>query len=176
MTAINKLINEIKAPKSKWNSFGKYNYRSNEDIQTALKPLLLKYDLKLVSDSKLIEVAGLPAVSVSLALYDSENNQVATGAGQALVDVNKKGMDKPQATGGAMSYASKYAFGQMLLLDDTSDNDATNNGNDTQQKKEQPKKVYTMTLTELKEKVAKGEMTQDEGNALYKAGKVDKTK
>lgn len=158
---INELINEFKAPKNQYNSFGKYNFRNNEDIQTALKPLLLKYNMRLKSSSEPIELAGEIVVSVHLRIYDGDT-VVASGDGHSVVDLNKKGMDKGQATGAAFSYASKYAFGQMLLIDDTKDADSMDNSTPV------PKKGSIYTMAELKKLVATGKMTGPQANAYVK--------
>ena len=162
---INKLINEFKSPKNQYNSFGKYNFRNNEDIQTALKPLLLKYDLRLKSSSEPIEMAGDVIISVHLRLYDGDE-VVASGDGHSIVDRNKKGMDKGQATGAAFSYASKYAFGQMLLIDDTKDADSMDNNNSNGTPA--PKQGSTYTMAELKQMVASKRMTSAQANAYVK--------
>lgn len=158
---INELINEFKAPKNQYNSFGKYNFRNNEDIQTALKPLLLKYDMRLKSSSEPIELAGEIVISVHLRIYEGDK-VVASGDGHSVVDLNKKGMDKGQATGAAFSYASKYAFGQMLLIDDTKDADSMDNSTPA------PKKGSVYTMAELKKLVATGKMTGPQANAYVK--------
>lgn len=158
---INELINEFKAPKNQYNSFGKYNFRNNEDIQTALKPLLLKYDLRLKSSSEPVEMAEEVIISVHLRLYDGDE-VVASGDGHSIVDRNKKGMDKGQATGAAFSYASKYAFGQMLLIDDTRDSDSMDNTTPP------PKQGSTYTMAELKQLVATKKMTSSQANAYVK--------
>lgn len=158
---INELINEFKAPKNQYNSFGKYNFRNNEDIQTALKPLLLKYDMRLKSSSEPIELAGEIVISVHLRIYEGDT-VVASGDGHSVVDLNKKGMDKGQATGAAFSYASKYAFGQMLLIDDTKDADSMDNSTPA------PKKGSVYTMAELKKLVAIGKMTGPQANAYVK--------
>nr|DAK55833.1 MAG TPA: ERF superfamily protein [Caudoviricetes sp.] len=158
---INELINEFKAPKNQYNSFGKYKFRNNEDIQTALKPLLLKYDMRLESSSEPIELSNEIVISVHLRLYDGEI-VVASGDGHAVVDLNKKGMDKGQATGAAFSYASKYAFGQMLLIDDTKDADSMDNRTPA------PKNGSIYTMAELKQLVAGKHMTSAQANAYVK--------
>ena len=158
---INELINEFKAPKNQYNSFGKYNFRNNEDIQTALKPLLLKYNMRLKSSSEPIELAGEIVVSVHLRIYDGET-VVASGDGHSVVDLNKKGMDNGQATGAAFSYASKYAFGQMLLIDDTKDADSMDNRTPAH------KKGSTYTMEELKRLVATKKMTPAQANDYVK--------
>lgn len=158
---INELINEFKAPKNQYNSFGKYNFRNNEDIQTALKPLLLKYGMRLKSSSEPIELAGEIVLSVHLRLYEGDT-VVASGDGHAVVDVNKKGMDKGQATGAAFSYASKYAFGQMLLIDDTKDADSMDNRTPA------PKKGSIYTMAEIQNLVETNKMTRAQASAYVK--------
>lgn len=180
MSKINDLINELKAPKSQYNSFGKYHYRSNEDIQSALKPLLTKHDLTLSASSEVFQIGDSLVSGVHLALYDGDT-KVANGDGFAVMDLNKKGMDKGQATGASFSYASKYAFGQMLLIDDVKDADGSQPqpqqpvpARKPAPRKPAPKPV--ITKSELQEKVDSGEVTSAEANLMVKAGKVDLTK
>ena len=166
-----KLINEIKVPKSQYNSFGKYNFRNNEDIQTALKPLLLQYGLMEKAYTEMKEMNGELMLHVHIDIYDPDNlNDVTTGDGWAVIDINKKGMDKAQATGASQSYASKYAYGQALKLDDTKDADSTNKG---QNNVTQPKANYQYNLSDLKKKVANKEISSDEANTLCKQGRVN---
>lgn len=170
-----KLINEIKVPKSQYNSFGKYNFRNNEDIQTALKPLLLQYGLMEKAYTEMKEMNGELMLHVHIDIYDPDNlNDVATGDGWAVIDINKKGMDKAQATGASQSYASKYAYGQALKLDDTKDADSTNKGqNNVTQPKPRTKANYQYKLSDLKKMVANKEMSSDRANELCKQGKVN---
>lgn len=177
MSKINDLINELKAPKSQYNSFGKYHYRSNEDIQSALKPLLTKHDLTLSASSEVFQIGDSLVSGVHLALYDGET-QVATGDGFAVMDLNKKGMDKGQATGASFSYASKYAFGQMLLIDDVKDSDGQQPQQPPARKPatRKPAQKPVITKSELQVKVDNGEVTSAEANLMVKAGKVDLTK
>ena len=167
-----KLINEIKVPKSQYNSFGKYNFRNNEDIQTALKPLLLEFGLMEKAATEMLEMNGELMLHVHIDIFDPENpNDIASGDGWAVIDVNKKGMDKAQATGASQSYASKYAYGQALKLDDTKDADSINKG---QNNAPQTKIVrYDYKLSELKKMVANKEMSSDRANELCKQGKVN---
>lgn len=170
-----KLINEIKVPKSQYNSFGKYNFRNNEDIQTALKPLLLEFGLMEKATTEMLEMNGELMLHVHIDIFDPENpNDIASGDGWAVIDVNKKGMDKAQATGASQSYASKYAYGQALKLDDTKDADSTNKGqNNVTQPKPRQQVKYDYKLSELKQLVAKKEMSSDRANELCKLGKVN---
>lgn len=175
MSKINDLINELKAPKSQYNSFGKYHYRSNEDIQSALKPLLSKHDLTLSATSEVFQIGDSLVSGVHLALFD-KNDKVATGDGFAVMDLNKKGMDKGQATGASFSYASKYAFGQMLLIDDVKDADGGQPQQPAPPRKPASKPKPVITKSELQVKVDNGEVTSAEANLMVKAGKVDLTK
>ncbi|AAA74350.1 Erf-like ssDNA annealing protein [Lactococcus phage bIL67] len=170
-----KLINEIEVPKSQYNSYGKYNFRNNEDIQTALKPLLLKYGLMEVAGTEMLEMNNELMLHVHVEIFDPENpNDVTSGDGWAVIDVNKKGMDKAQATGASQSYASKYAYGQALKLDDIKDADSTNKGqNNAQRPKAVPKASYQYKLSDLKKMVANKEMSSDRANELCKQGKVN---
>lgn len=162
-----KLINEIKVPKSQYNSFGKYNFRNNEDIQTALKPLLLQYGLMENSGTEMLEMNNELMLHVHIDIFDPDDpKDITSGDGWAVIDINKKGMDKAQATGASQSYASKYAYGQALKLDDTKDADSTNNVT-------QPKANYQYNLSDLKKKVANKEISSDEANTLCKQGRVN---
>jgi|TARA_R110000744_G_scaffold244494_1_gene361357 hypothetical protein len=119
-----KVQNELKAPKSQFNSFGKYKYRNAEDIFEAAKPICYKYGLFLSISDAVIEVGGQLFVESSATITDGEKSiQVKAQAG---LDMNRKGMDKAQSSGASSSYARKYALGGMFLLDDTKDADATN--------------------------------------------------
>lgn len=170
-----KLINEIKVPKSQYNSFGKYNFRNNEDIQTALKPLLLQFGLMEKATTEMLEMNNELMLHVHIDIFDPDNpNDIASGDGWAVIDINKKGMDKAQATGASQSYASKYAYGQALKLDDTKDVDSTNKGpNNATQMKSRPKPNYQYNLSDLKKKVANKEISSDQANELCKQGKVN---
>lgn len=166
-----KLINEIKVPKSQYNSFGKYNFRNNEDIQTALKPLLLQFGLMEKATTEMLEMNNELMLHVHIDIFDPDNlNDITSGDGWAVIDINKKGMDKAQATGASQSYASKYAYGQALKLDDTKDADSTNKG---QNNAPRPKANYLYKLSDLKKKVANKEMSSDRANELCKQGKVN---
>ena len=170
-----KLINEIEVPKSQYNSFGKYNFRNNEDIQTALKPLLLQFGLMEKATTEMLEMNNELMLHVHIDIFDPDNpNDIASGDGWAVIDINKKGMDKAQATGASQSYASKYAYGQALKLDDTKDADSTNKGpNNATQMKSRPKPNYQYNLSDLKKKVANKEISSDQANEHCKQGKVN---
>jgi hypothetical protein len=122
---------EFKANKSKFNSFGKYNFRSAEDILEALKPFNEKYEVSFIITEELITndfVANTIPMLLSTATI-LDNNGVNEIKATALVgvDLEQKGMQMPQKFGSASSYGKKYALGNLLLIDDTQDADATNN-------------------------------------------------
>lgn len=140
MFELTQIQNEIKAPKNQKNNFGNYNYRSAEDIQQALKPLLKKYKC-MVTISDEITYIGNGAnkshngsiqegcrfyVKATATMRDATGNVVSVSA-SARETMNKKGMDSAQITGSASSYARKYALCGLLLLDDTKDSDSFNN-------------------------------------------------
>ena len=123
---------ELKAPKGQRNSFGKYNYRSAEDILEALKPLAVKHGLTFVLSDSIIGVGDRVYVQVTASVVNDEGQLVESTA-YAREEENKKGMDGSQVTGAASSYARKYALNGLLLIDDTKDADATNtHGNNSQ--------------------------------------------
>lgn len=119
-----KIQAELKAPKNQRNSFGNYNYRSCEDILEAVKPLLYAQGLLLAISDKVVNVDGEYFIEATASVTDGEKSFGVTA--QAGIDLNKKGMDKSQATGAASSYARKYALNGLFLIDDTKDADATN--------------------------------------------------
>ena len=116
---------ELKAPKSQFNSFGKYKYRNQEDILEAVKPLLAKYGLALKLSDTVIELGGVLFIEARATVWDNDGTSAEVTA-PAGVDVDKKGMDLSQTFGSASSYARKYALNGLFLIDDTKDADATN--------------------------------------------------
>lgn len=115
---------ELKAPKNQFNKFGKYNYRSKEDILEAVKPLLAAKGLLMTLVDEVKEVAGL-AFTETIVRVDDGKDFVETRA-QAGIE-KAGGMNLAQAFGSSSSYSGKYALGNMFLLDDTKDADATIN-------------------------------------------------
>lgn len=116
---------EFKANKSRFNSFGKYNFRSAEDILEGLKPFNEKYGVSFIITEKLI--CENPPVFLSTAtIYDNNGINEMCATAVVGVDLNQKGMQVPQQFGSASSYAKKYALGNLLLIDDTQDADAVN--------------------------------------------------
>lgn len=115
---------ELKAPKNQRNNFGKYNYRSAEDILEAVKPLLSANGLSMTISDSVEELGGMVVITSSVVVTDGTDS--VTASAQAGVDPNRKGMDIAQSFGSSSSYARKYAMNGMFLIDDTKDADATN--------------------------------------------------
>ena len=116
---------EFKAKKSRFNSFGKYNFRSAEDILEGLKPFNEKYGVYFTINEQLIN-ANPPVMTSVATIWDCESGKSIDCSAVVGIDLNQKGMQTPQAFGSASSYAKKYALGNLLLIDDTADADATN--------------------------------------------------
>jgi hypothetical protein len=116
---------ELKAPKNQFNAFGKYKYRSCEDILEALKPLLLKYECTLIIEDEVKEVGGVLFIESTVSIQKEMEGRAVTA--QAGIDINRKGMDIAQSFGSSSSYARKYALSGLLLIEDSHlDPDATN--------------------------------------------------
>ena len=115
---------KFKSKKSRFNSFGKYYFRSAEDILEATKPYLLELGVSVKIDETLIETSPVPIIESCASLSDGENTLKATAL--VGVDLNQKGMQTPQQFGTASSYGKNYALGNLFLIDDTQDADATN--------------------------------------------------
>tara|TARA_R100000935_G_scaffold20781_1_gene39080 strand:- start:735 stop:1301 length:567 start_codon:yes stop_codon:yes gene_type:complete len=134
---------KFKSKKSRFNSFGKYNYRSAEDILESIKPYLLELGVTVTITE---ELTGLPSGNMPMlkttALISDGTEHIGSTA-IVGVDLNQKGMNVPQQFGSASSYAKKYALGNLLLIDDTADSDATNTHDKTSVKK--PKNTLTST-------------------------------
>lgn len=127
--SLDKKLSEIqvrfKANKSRYNAFAKYNFRSAEDILEGLKPFNSEYNVYFTISEKLI-TSEPPIVESVATIHDVESNESISSSSIVGVDLMQKGMAVPQQFGSASSYAKKYALGNLLLIDDTQDADATN--------------------------------------------------
>jgi hypothetical protein len=119
---------EFKANKSRFNSFGKYNFRSAEDILEGLKPFNEKYGVSFTVNEKMIPITNvqIPMMQSTATIFDNNGINELSATAIVGVDLNQKGMQVPQQFGSASSYAKKYALGNLLLIDDTQDADAAN--------------------------------------------------
>ena len=122
---INEKLSQIqtrfKSKKSRFNSFGKYYFRSAEDILEAIKPFIKELDVTVVINEELVDSS---VIKTTATLTDGKETINATAV--VGVDLDQKGMQMPQRFGAASSYGKKYALGNLLLIDDTADADATN--------------------------------------------------
>ena len=122
---LSQIQTRFKSKKSRFNSFGKYYFRSAEDILEATKPFLLELGVTVTVNEELIATEPMPVIQTTATVTDGEGTIAATSV--VGVDLNQKGMQAPQQFGSASSYAKKYALGNLFLIDDTQDSDATNN-------------------------------------------------
>lgn len=129
MTIFEKLIkvqNELKAPKNQYNNFGKYAYRNCEDIQEALKPILLSNKCVCFLSDEIVNIECRFYVKAICTFIDAETGEQIQNTSFAREEDTKKGMDSSQITGSCSSYARKYALNGMFAIDDTKDADGTN--------------------------------------------------
>ena len=116
---------EMKAKKSRYNGFGKYNYRAAEDILEAVKPFCVKHNVTVTVTEEMVSIEP-PIMQSTASIIDGESDNAIRAAAIVGVDLLSKGMSMPQKYGAASSYAKKYALGNLFLIDDTKDADATN--------------------------------------------------
>ena len=115
---------KFKSKKSRYNSFGKYYFRSAEDILEATKPFLLELGVTVTVSEQIVSAQPFPIMETSAIISDGENTITATA--MVGIDLDQKGMQMPQKFGSASSYGKKYALGNLFLIDDTQDADAAN--------------------------------------------------
>ena len=115
---------KLKAKKSSYNKFGKYYFRKSEDILEAVKPFLIEHGVTVTINEEIIATDPVPTMQSTATISDGENAIHATAL--VGVDLNQKGMQTSQQFGAASTYGKKYALGNLLLIDDTEDSDATN--------------------------------------------------
>ena len=114
----------FKSKKSRYNSFGKYNFRSAEDILEATKPFLLELGVTVIVSEQIVSSDPFPIMESSAIISDGKTSITATA--MVGIDLDQKGMQMPQKFGSASSYGKKYALGNLFLIDDTQDADASN--------------------------------------------------
>ena len=141
---------KLKAKKSSYNSFGKYYFRKSEDILEAVKPFLLELDVSVVIKEKMIATEPVPMLE-STAIFSDGVNQV-TATAVVGVDLSQKGMQTSQQFGAASTYGKKYALGNLFLIDDTEDADATN----TQGKADVNPRITVEQFNKAKEYITNG--------------------
>lgn len=144
---LQQIQSQLKVPKNQYNSFGKYHYRSLEDILDAVKPLLEATGLSLVMRDEPREVQDAVYIIATAELYDENKNVIASAQATARHAETKKGMDDSQITGSTSSYARKYCLNGLFAIDDTKDADAVNT-HDKQQSATNTPKNQCMTAEE----------------------------
>ncbi len=144
---LSKIQQEFKSKKSRYNSFGKYYFRSAEDILEATKPFLKELDVTVTIQEDLISFDP-PVLKVTATVADDKASLNAIAI--VGVDLDQKGMQMPQRYGAASSYGKKYALGNLFLIDDTQDADATNTHGKTKQK------MNNDSLAKAKDYIKKG--------------------
>lgn len=162
----------FKSNKSRYNSFGKYNFRSAEDILEALKPFEEKHGVYFKVNESFIGDSSIPIIESVASISDGEESIEAIAI--VGVDLNQKGMQVPQQFGAASSYGKKYALGNLLLIDDTQDSDATNtHGKDKKSptpkaEDSKAKDIPESKLGSIRDAINKGTFKKDK-DALNKA-------
>ena len=112
---------KFKSKKSRFNSFGKYYFRSAEDILEAIKPFVKELGVTVTINEELVDTAVLQSTATV-----TDGTDTITATAVVGVDLEQKGMQMPQRYGAASSYGKKYALGNLFLIDDTQDSDAVN--------------------------------------------------
>lgn len=154
---LNLIQTKLEAPKDLYNKFGNYRYRSAESILAATKPFLREMGLTLVTESKISEHLNRIYVECTVTISDGKTSESASG--MAREEETKKGMDGSQITGAAMSYAKKYALGNLFAIDDTKDTDTTEYAQQVQEV-QAAQQSTTATVSQAKPKQAPKQVKQ----------------
>lgn len=147
---------KLKAPKGQYNSFGKYNYRSCEDILEGVKPLLKEHNLALLIDDEIVQIGERYYVKATAKITDGR--EIVSATAYAREPDTKKGMDESQITGATSSYARKYALNALLCIDDTKDADTMDNSKKPVQQTQET--VYNWQT--LKVRATQGGISEDD--------------
>ena len=157
---LNQMVGDIqhklKAPKGQYNSFGKYNYRSCEDILEGVKPLLKEHNLALLIDDEIVQIGERYYVKATAKITDGR--EIVSATAYAREPDTKKGMDESQITGATSSYARKYALNALLCIDDTKDADTMDNSK--KPSKQTQETVYNWQT--LKARATQGGISEDD--------------
>ena len=168
-----KMQKKLVVPKGQYNSFGKYNYRSAEDIMVALKVVQEAENTVVVIDTDIETANGWNYINATATLYDADDGEViAVTRGKAREAESKKGADESQITGSATSYAIKRALSGMFLIDDEKDADTLNDSEDYTQKDN----AKTVILSQLEKKLLENNININNFvKTLFKKRKNDLT-
>ena len=174
---LTKIQKELKAPKNQYNAFGKYKYRSTEDILEGLKPLLDGCTITI--DDEIVEVAGRIYVKATAYLHDSLDFDAAIQVSAfAREPETQKGMNEAQITGSASSYARKYALNGLFLIDDTKDADTQDNSTEVKKpaKKSKPNLIPNNSIWDGVIKAIKEGFTIEQVKSKYTISEVNEAK
>ena len=158
-----KIQSELFVPKGNRNDFGKYNYRSCEDILKTVKPLCEKNKAVLYMTNDLEEVGGRIYVKATASLIDLEDGTQVNVTAHAREEETKKGMDGSQITGSCLSYARKYALAGLFCIDNEKDSDATNTHDDLDKK-----------ITKEKAEILENLLSQEQKEGIYSKWEIKK--
>ena len=173
---------ELIAPKNQYNSFGKYNYRSCEDILEGLKPCLKKVKAAVTVSDTIEMVGNRYYVKATATLFDSESNESVSNTAYAREDDSKKGMDASQITGSTSSYARKYALNGLFCIDDVKDADSRDNRQKEAEKQHKEEKemkdAENMMISAIKVQALAARCEKDKVDIgkilmLYKVNRVE---
>lgn len=139
---------ELKVPKNQFNAFGKYNYRSCEDILESARPIANKNGCVIVINDDIKEINGRYYVEATITLFDVESGEEISTKALAREAEPKSGMSESQLTGACSSYARKYALSAMFALDDEKDDDTRDNRQQQSKQNTQPKKTISKPIDE----------------------------
>jgi len=142
---------KFKSKKSRFNSFGKYYFRSAEDILEAIKPFVKELGVTVTINEELVDTAVLQSTATV-----TDGTDTITATAVVGVDLEQKGMQMPQRYGSASSYGKKYALGNLFLIDDTQDSDATNNHGKSTKDVKPSLSVNTQAFTKATEYLKSG--------------------
>ena len=171
MEGLMAIQSELKCSKNQYNSFGKYKYRSAEDILEAVKPLCKKHKCLLTLSDEIVCVYSRWYVRATATFIDKDD-RVHEVTAYAREDEQKKGMDGSQITGTASSYARKYALNGLFLIDDTKDAD-TDSYREQQENAPKPKKLTTAHAKEIKDALAETDSNVPAFLSIFNAKDVD---
>lgn len=163
---------ELKVPKNQYNSFGKYRYRSTEDILESLKPILTKYKASLIISDEIVMIGDRYYVKANATFTDVESNDSIQNTAFARESDEKRGMDSAQVTGATSSYARKYALNGLFLIDDTKDPDSDEYQNQQNKGKKAQNKTDEQLNQEMIDNTDKSLIPQT--NAMISAEQIAK--
>ena len=163
----------LKAPKNQYNSFGKYHYRSCEDILEGLKPCLKEVKAAVTIDDEIVEIGGRMYVKASAHFHDAETGEMVNNIAYAREEDTKSGMSAAQITGATSSYARKYALNGLFMIDDNKDADTDENKVESDAKSKANKSKPTEKKNEPTNNVETQFVSDTKIHALMKKAETD---